>query len=93
MAYGASKHEEVEYGVHIASLVHSVEGCTGDVAHTLSNNPYKGCCADAVNKWLEGNEYGQSHTDETECFYVTVLLEMLETYYGAGDGTESHEGE
>jgi len=40
MADAAGKDEEVEDGVHIPLLVERIEEGTGDITHTLCDNPY-----------------------------------------------------
>ena len=46
MAYGASKDEEMEDGVHVFLLVQRVEYGTRDIADAFGHNPDKGLCGD-----------------------------------------------
>ena len=57
MANGACQNEEVEHGVHIATLVQAIEDCSSDIAYTLGNNPNDGGSRDAVDKRLESDEH------------------------------------
>lgn len=67
----SNKHKEVEDSVHEVSA-ESIENSTGDVADSLGDNPDDGSCADAVDKWLEGNEYAQTHQTEAERLEIAV---------------------
>ena len=93
MTEAAGEDKEVENGMHIALTVERIEYGSRNIAYALGDNPDDGCCRHRVKEGLEGNEYGESHADETESFYVGVLLQPDKADDGACNGTQPHERE
>ena len=89
----AGQHKEVENGMHVALTVERIEYGSRNIAYALGDNPDDGCCRHRVKEGLEGNEYGESHADETEGLYVGVLLQPDEADEGACNGASPHEDE
>ena len=93
MTEAAGEDKEVENGMHVALTVERIEYGSRNIAYALGDNPDDGCCRHRVKEGLEGNEYGESHADETEGLYVGVLLQSEEADEGACNGASPHEDE
>ena len=93
VADAAGEDEEMEDGMHIAPFVETVEEGTGDVADAFGYNPDEGCCWHTVDQGFEGDEDAETHSDETNGFNVTMVLQFAEGDDGADDGAEPHEAE
>jgi hypothetical protein len=78
----------MEDGMHVPLLVQAIEDGSCDVADSLSNDPDDSSCRDGVDKWFEGYKDTETHTHKTEGLYVRMLLELDETNYGSGNGTQ-----
>ena len=93
VADAACKDKEVKDGMHVTTLVETVENGTGDIEDTLGDNPYDGSGADRCQERLERHEDGKPHAHETEGLHIAVLLETAETDDGAGNGRQPHKAE
>ena len=83
----------MEHAVHIFPAVQTIEQGSGDVAHTLADNPSHRCCADMLDEGMEGDEYGKTHQHEAYGFQMAVLFQSDEAGDGSNDGAGPYQTE
>ena len=88
MADTTSKDEEVENGVHITTVPEGIEQRTGDIAHTLCNDPDDGGRADGIHQRLKGDKDAHAHTYIYYRLKVAMRFQLVETRYRSQDSAE-----
>ena len=63
VADAAGENKEMEDSVHVAATTKGIEQRTGDIAHTLCNDPDDRRRTHRIDQWLEGNQHTHAHTD------------------------------
>ena len=90
VADAAGKNKEMEDSVHVATTAKGVEQRTGDIAHTLSDDPDDRRSTHGIDQRLEGDEHTHAHTYIYKRLHIAVSLELMKTRDRAHDGAEPY---